>query len=70
MLVLTRKQGEVIYLGDSVRITLLGVRGSRAKFGFDAPLEVDIRRGELQDNDGFGSGACNEIEKDCRTESW
>jgi len=63
MLVLTRKRGEVICLGNNVRITVLGVRGNRAKLGFNAPLDVDIRRGELQENDGFGRAVCHETEE-------
>ncbi len=46
MLVLTRKVGESIRIGDSVVITLLDVRPSRIRLGIDAPLSVRVQREE------------------------
>ena len=44
MLVLSRKIGEEILIGEDVVITLLGIQGRRAKIGITAPLEVKIMR--------------------------
>ncbi|TWU51254.1 carbon storage regulator [Rubripirellula reticaptiva] len=48
MLVLSRKAGQQIHIGDDVVITLTKVTGNRVAVGIEAPLEVSIRRGELE----------------------
>lgn len=47
MLVLTRKLGERIMIGDKIAVTVLQVRGNRVKLGIDAPGDVTVVRGEL-----------------------
>lgn len=47
MLVLTRKIGEKIRIGDDVVITLLGVRGNQYKIGIDAPKHISVDREEI-----------------------
>lgn len=47
MLVLTRKLGENIRIGDSVKITVLEVRSGQVKLGIEAPPEVRVHRGEI-----------------------
>lgn len=47
MLVLTRKLGEVIRIGDDIKITVLEVRPSQIKLGIDAPPEVKVHREEI-----------------------
>lgn len=47
MLVLTRKQKEVIKIGDSITVTILRVQGQAVRVGIEAPQEVRIVRGEL-----------------------
>lgn len=47
MLVLNRKKGERIVIGNSVFVTVLEVRGDRVKLGFEGPGEVPIHREEL-----------------------
>ncbi len=47
MLVLSRKQGEQIKIGDGITLTVLGVRGGVVKLGIDAPPHLRILRGEL-----------------------
>ena len=49
MLVLTRKIGERIHIGDEVVITVVAVDGNRIRLGIEAPREVHIRRAELAD---------------------
>ncbi|HWG47619.1 MAG TPA: carbon storage regulator [Gemmataceae bacterium] len=47
MLVLTRKQGEQITIGDGIRLTVLAIEGNRVRLGLVAPREVSILRMEL-----------------------
>lgn len=47
MLVLTRRVGEKIRIGDDVVITLLGVRGNQYKIGIDAPKTTAVHREEI-----------------------
>ena len=48
MLVLSRKVGQEIVVGDSVRITITKVSGNRVTLGVEAPDDVRILRGELR----------------------
>ena len=48
MLVLTRKPGEAIVIGNGITVTVVEVKGERVRLGFSAPLEVTIHREELQ----------------------
>jgi len=47
MLVLSRKRGEQIVLGDDITVTVLECNGNRIKIGIEAPPHVRIIRGEL-----------------------
>jgi len=47
MLVLTRKLGENIRIGDSVKITVLEVRSGQVKLGIEAPADVKVHREEI-----------------------
>jgi carbon storage regulator len=47
MLVLTRKAGENIHIGDQIVISVVRVKGKRAKLGIEAPPSVSVRRQEL-----------------------
>ena len=48
MLVLSRKTGEKVVIGDGIEVTVLQIRGDRVKLGFSAPKEVTIHRQELR----------------------
>ena len=48
MLVLSRKVGQEIVIGDNVRITITKVSGNRVTLGVEAPNDVRILRGELE----------------------
>ncbi|WP_375389505.1 carbon storage regulator CsrA [uncultured Amnibacterium sp.] len=47
MLVLTRKKGERVMIGDDIVITVIDVRGDGVRIGFDAPRGVSIQRAEV-----------------------
>jgi carbon storage regulator len=47
MLVISRKAGEKLRVGDSVTFTILSVSGDKVAVGIDAPREISILRGEL-----------------------
>jgi carbon storage regulator len=47
MLVLSRKPGEQVVLGNGVTLTVVEVRGERVRLAFDAPAQVRILRAEL-----------------------
>lgn len=47
MLVLTRKLGEVIQIGDSITITVLRMKGKSVRLGIKAPKDFNVIRGEL-----------------------
>jgi len=47
MLILTRRVGETLVIGDDVNVTVLGVRGNQVRLGVDAPKEVTVHREEI-----------------------
>jgi carbon storage regulator len=47
MLVLTRKGGESVQIGEGISVKVLAISGNRVKLGFSAPSDVSIRRKEI-----------------------
>jgi carbon storage regulator len=47
MLVLTRRPGEEIVIGDEVRLTVVWIRGNKVRLGITAPAETRVYRSEL-----------------------
>jgi carbon storage regulator len=47
MLILTRKLGEKITIGDDITITLVEIKGTQVKLGIDAPKHIEIHRQEV-----------------------
>ena len=47
MLILTRKVGESVLIGNDISITVLSVRGNQVKLGVEAPKEVSVHREEI-----------------------
>ena len=47
MLILTRRNGESLMIGDDVKITILGIKGNQVRIGIDAPREVEVHREEI-----------------------
>lgn len=47
MLVLSRKVGEEIIIGDNIRVTVVAIRNNHVRLGFSAPQDVSIFRSEI-----------------------
>lgn len=47
MLVLSRKIGTSIMIGDDIEITVVGITGGQVKFGINAPKEIPVHRDEI-----------------------
>lgn len=67
MLILTRRIGETLIIGDDVNITVLGVKGNQVRLGINAPKDVSVHREEIylriqQEKQGEDSGVNTEEE--------
>ncbi|MDA7825869.1 carbon storage regulator CsrA [Porticoccaceae bacterium] len=65
MLILTRRVGETLVIGDDVNVTVLGVRGNQVRLGVNAPKEVAVHREEIyqriqKENDSENSSSDDE----------
>ncbi len=49
MLILTRRVGETLMVGDEVSVTVLGVKGNQVRLGVNAPKDVAVHREEIYD---------------------
>ena len=47
MLILTRRVGESVMIGDSIAVTVLGVKGNQVRIGVTAPKDVSVHRQEI-----------------------
>jgi carbon storage regulator len=73
MLILTRKIGEVICIGDDVQITLVQIKGRAARIGISAPKNVEVHRQEVhtvlklqkEAAKSFECAACKPFDCDC-----
>ncbi len=72
MLVLSRKLGEQILIGEGVTLTVLEIQGQRIKIGIDAPRECLVLRGELNawPADSNRAPRSSAVPKAPRSEAW
>ena len=57
MLILTRRVGESVVIGEDVTVTVLGVKGNQVRIGINAPKTVSVHREEIFDRIKSGRGA-------------
>ena len=66
MLILTRKVGEVIMIGDDIVVKVLGVRSGQVKIGVEAPRELPVHRREIFERIQLENGAADDSRGDAR----
>jgi carbon storage regulator len=67
MLILTRRVGETLMIGDSVTVAVLGVKGNQVRIGITAPKDVAVHREEIFQRihrDGSGEASADTAAKD------
>jgi carbon storage regulator len=71
MLILTRRVGETVMIGNDVTVTVLGVKGNQVRVGVNAPKDVAVHREEIydrikreEDPEGHASGTVTKVVDD------
>ena len=60
MLILTRKVGESVLIGDGIKVSVLAVKCNQVRVGLDAPNDVSVQREEVRERLEEGKGAPSE----------
>lgn len=53
MLILTRRTGETVCIGNNMRVTVLGVKGNQVRIGIEAPKEIAVDREEIRERKDY-----------------
>ena len=66
MLILTRRVGESLMIGDEISVTVLGIRGNQVRIGVNAPKDVSVHREEIYERiqQEKSGGSQPEVDKD------
>ena len=62
MLILTRKVGESVLIGDGIKVSVLAVKGNQVRVGIDAPKDVSVHREEVRER--LEEGKASSMESD------
>lgn len=69
MLILTRRVGESVVIGEDVTVTVLGVKGNQVRIGINAPKHVAVHREEIFERIKNGQGANGAADEPAARES-
>ncbi len=64
MLILTRRIGETVMIGDDIAITVLRVKGNQVRLGVDAPKTVSVQRQEIHQRIQNGDGPVSDVSEE------
>lgn len=70
MLILTRRVGETLMVGDEIDVTVLGVKGNQVRIGINAPRDVSVHREEIYQRIQREAHGEESEEKDTVTETY
>jgi carbon storage regulator len=63
VLILTRKVGESVLIGDGIKVSVLAVKGNQVRVGIDAPKDVSVHREEVRERLEEGKAASMEADR-------
>lgn len=63
VLILTRKVGESVLIGDGIKVSILAVKGNQVRVGIDAPKDVSVHREEVRERLEEGKAASMESDR-------